>query len=119
MIKTIRNASTLIALICLSVGRQAIAYEINNHADVSENAVGKSVLATDVGPKGKLARLGLRNLQLSSDKQTFALNGGLGAIPYCFGSARPDPWLVTISDAGTLNAMLAQPSRDSTVAQPA
>ncbi|HNY48534.1 MAG TPA: hypothetical protein PKN64_16380, partial [Casimicrobium sp.] len=80
------------------------AYEIDNHADVPDTAIVRSVLGTDIGPAGKLARLGLGNLQPNSDKQTFPLKQihpfgpALGSIPYCFGSTRPTPpnWKITI-----------------------
>jgi len=77
------------------------AYEIDNHADVPDTAIVRSVLRTDVGPAGKLAWLGLGNLQPNSGKQTFPLKQiqpfgpALGSIPYCFGSTPPN-WKVTI-----------------------
>lgn len=72
----------------------AIAYEINNHADMSQAAVLMSQLSDD-SPTGKLFRLGLKPFQLRDGKQTFPLDNSLGPIPYCFGSERPFPFKVT------------------------
>jgi len=111
---TLRNH--LFIACCFASIACANAYEINNHADMSQ----RSAEVAEIGQtgNGKLARLGLRRLPVASDSQRFPLGTGLGPIPYCFGSARPDPWLVTIGDAGTVNALLAQPPKDSTTAQP-
>ena len=74
----------------------SFAYEINNHADMSDTSAKRSSLA-DNSPSGKLFRLGLKPKDLDSDKQTFPLSAGLGPIPYCYGSERPVPWKVTTS----------------------
>jgi hypothetical protein len=83
------------------------AYEINNHADMSQTAAELWSL-NQLGPNGKLARLGLKGFGIGDGRQTFPLGtdpaGGayLGPIPYCFGSvspreAHPDrQWRVTI-----------------------
>lgn len=49
----------------------------------------------DDSPTGKLFRLGLKSYRPLDPKQTFPLGAGLGPIPYCYGSGRPDPWKVT------------------------
>ncbi len=90
MRKTI--AKILIALAFLF--NSATAYEINNHADMSETAVSMSQLA-DARPTGTLFRLGLKPLQLGDEKQPFPLEAGLGPIPYCFGSISPGPGILT------------------------
>lgn len=93
----------------------AFAYEINNHADMSEIAVAKSLLNTDNAPNGKLFRLGLAQRALDSDKQNFPLDTSLLPIPSCFGSNRPAKWKVTIP-VGDSNFPATQ--QDGTQTQP-
>ncbi len=64
-----------------------LAYEINNHADMSQRA---ATIATSMQTSGKLSRLGLKNLPIQDDRQTFALSSGLPIIRYCFGEYLPD-----------------------------
>jgi hypothetical protein len=71
----------------------AVAYEINNHADMSQDAAFLSVLRTDAQ---KLSRLGLKQRVLTDGAQRLPLDKYLGPIPYCFGSDRPADWAVTI-----------------------
>lgn len=64
------------------------AYEINNHADMSQEAAVRSVLQLYRGqPEGdtKLFRLGLKAFNIGSENQKFPLADGLGAISLCFG----------------------------------
>jgi hypothetical protein len=91
------------------------AYEINNHADMSQEAANLSVLRQDTS---KLSRLGLKQFILTEGKQTFPLDAGLGPIPYCFGSSKPEPWRVTMRDASEFAAVTARPAQDGSVAQP-
>jgi hypothetical protein len=72
------------------------AYEINNHADMSEVAVFISAV-NDTSKNGKLSRLGLKPFLLTAPDQRFPLDASLGPIPYCFGSERPEPFKVTTS----------------------
>ncbi len=71
------------------------AYEISNHADMSEQALKISVLVNDNPFPSKRFRLGLRDLEVNSVRQVFPLSsdpaGGrqLGPVPYCFGSISP------------------------------
>jgi hypothetical protein len=88
--------------VLLALSASANAYEINNHADISQAALLKSKLNND-SSSGTLARLGLKPLDLLNTRQTFPLSTdpgaafrALGPIPYCFGSRRPQPWKVTI-----------------------
>jgi hypothetical protein len=86
---------------------QALAYEINNHADMSQRSLEISTL-NDSSPNGKLSRIGLKSLPLVDTKQSFPLSAdpassrALGPIPYCFGSISPresDPagkWRVSV-----------------------
>jgi hypothetical protein len=65
----------------------ATAYEINNHADLSQEAAAKSVLQVANGePEGntKLFKLGLKAFALTSSAQTFPLDSSLGRIPLCY-----------------------------------
>jgi len=98
---------TLSLSLSLTLSFTASAYEINNHADMSQAAIELSAL-NDTGLGGKLARLGLRNLPLRDPAQAFPLKQidpfgpVLGPIPYCFGSERPGnggpwQWKVTIA----------------------
>jgi|JI10StandDraft_1071094.scaffolds.fasta_scaffold17548_2 hypothetical protein len=86
------------ALLALIHGTATNAYEINNHADMSQTALARSVLQIFNGQpesETKLFKLGLKAFFTTDDKQTFPLGAGLGPIPYCYGSERPDPWKVT------------------------
>jgi hypothetical protein len=96
----------------------ATAYEINNHADMSQQAASMSTLVQDFGAQGKLFRLGLKSFDITRNEQRFPLDAGLGPIPYCFGSSRPEPWRVTMRDAGEFAAVTARPAQDASVAQP-
>ena len=62
------------------------AYEINNHADMSEKSAERSHLLVDIGDGsyGKLFRLGLKQIPISDRKQTFPLDNSLGRIPLCY-----------------------------------
>ncbi|MCC7068719.1 MAG: hypothetical protein IT523_09710 [Burkholderiales bacterium] len=88
--QSIALASTLILLI----RQDGFAYEINNHADIAETSANFSVLSNATST-GKLSKLGLRPLLLSSNKQRFPLDASLLPIPYCFGSERPEPFKVS------------------------
>lgn len=76
------------------------AYEINNHADMSEEAILRSVV-NDNSPNGKLFRLGLKPFLLTAtpgataQSNALPLKAGLGPIPYCFGSVSPGHGIVT------------------------
>jgi hypothetical protein len=110
-----RGFALVVAFVCTSLS----AYEINNHADMSQTAAEFSVLG-DNAPNGKLFRLGLKTRQLGDPGQTFSLSRtvqgfDLGPIPYCFGSNRPAQWKVTIP-FGDSNFPSGQ--QDGTVAQP-
>lgn len=100
---------------CVSVGR---AYEINNHADMSQTAANKSALAA-LNPAGTkiplLERLGLKSFPaaLNDSRQTFPLDPALGPIPYCFGSERPEPFAVIINDPTKF-----PPQQDTSIAVP-
>ncbi len=89
--------SALVILAACVACASPLAYEINNHADMSETSADRSLLSVDIGDgsNGKLFRLGLKQIPLSDSKQTFPLGADLGPIPYCYGSERPDPWKVT------------------------
>jgi hypothetical protein len=61
-------------LCCLAASAQgcAFAYEVNNHAAISEEAIKRSILNTDTGTTGKLFRLGLKDIPIQDDpRQTF------------------------------------------------
>jgi hypothetical protein len=58
-------------MICFVLSRAAGAYEIGNHASMSQEALEKSKLNTDIGFSGKLSRLGLKQLALFDTKQLF------------------------------------------------
>jgi hypothetical protein len=111
--------SLAIAATCVwcVVSAPVVAYEINNHADMSQTALIKSSLRdpNDFSSNGKLFRLGLKQSDPLLDKQTFPLSVGLGPIPYCFGSTRPADWKVTIP-LGDSNFPTAQ--QDASVTQP-
>jgi len=47
----------------------------------------------------RLAKLGLKPRSIFDPNQTFPLSAGLGPIPYCYGSERPEPFKVTTTDA--------------------
>jgi hypothetical protein len=96
---------------CASQGQ---AYEINNHADMSQRALEISTL-NDLSANGKLFKIGLKSLPVADTRQTFPLSVGLGPIPYCFGSTRPADWKVTIP-LGDSNFPTAQ--QDASVTQP-
>jgi hypothetical protein len=88
------------ATTCLFAVDMSFAYEINNHADMSQVAAEISVLQKDAN--SKLRRLGLRKIDIADPRQTFPLGTDpanasrpLGPIPYCFGSVRPEPFSVT------------------------
>ena len=66
-----------------------LAYEINNHADMSQDAVSLSALRQDTGSKGKLLRLGLKQIDPLADNQRFPLDPSLPVIRYCFGEYLP------------------------------
>ena len=105
-------------VISLSGGTWLNAYEINNHADMSQTAVEKSVLTiVDGTPERdqKLFKLGLKTLDITDSKQTFPLDTSLLPIPYCFGSNRPAKWKVTIP-VGDSNFPAGQ--QDGTQTQP-
>ena len=76
-------------VLAFSMFIDANAYEINNHADMTEIAALKSSLTTSNGANGKLFRLGLRPFAIDRTEQTFPLDTNLPAIPYCFGSYLP------------------------------
>ena len=76
---------------------QLHAYEINNHADMTQRALEISPF-NSVAPTGKLARLGLNAFPLGDPRQLLPIDASLGPIPYCFGSARPKPWAVVIDN---------------------
>ncbi len=71
----------------LSLPGIALGYEINNHADMSQEALNKSVLATNLNEK--LLKVGLRQLDVASARQTFPLDSTLPEIRYCFGEYLP------------------------------
>jgi hypothetical protein len=78
----------VLVLIAGSFLASSQAYEINNHADMSQVAATKSVL-NDQTISGKLAKLGLRPINIASDRQTFPLAtpqiGGGTPLERCFG----------------------------------
>ena len=73
--------STLAVVACAPL----FAYEINNHADISDTSVRRSVLGQEVGPARKLFRIGLRPFDLDDTNQTFPLTLGLPEMRKCFG----------------------------------
>jgi hypothetical protein len=90
---------TLVAFSCSIACASTLAYEINNHADMSQVSGERSRLSVDVGNgiNGKLFRLGLRQLPLSDPRQSFPLTtlafGGNYPLDACFGvyyRQRPD-----------------------------
>jgi hypothetical protein len=66
----------------------AFAYEINNHADMTERAALISKL-NDQNADGKLRRLGLSPRDLGSEKQKFLIEDTLPQIRYCYGEYLP------------------------------
>lgn len=90
----------------------ATAYEINNHADMSEAAARVSFPQQSGFPR--LAKLGLRPLSIFDPLQTFPLSPGLPQIRKCFGelegggqelgTSQP-PWG---ADAGRTQLQIAQ-----------
>jgi len=76
-------------MIALLVVKNADCYEINNHGDMSQQALLMSSLGTGAGPNGKLFRVGVRPLDVQNPDQKFVLDANLPAIPYCFGSYLP------------------------------
>jgi hypothetical protein len=84
--------ATLLTAVLIAASSDAIAYEINNHADMSQRSA--EILFDGAIGLAKLTRLGLKSTPIGSDKQTFPLSPGLGPIPYCFGSTRPQPFVV-------------------------
>ena len=74
------------ACLCAAVAATpSVGYEINNHADMTQTAVERSVLAN----ADRVFRLGLKRLDIADVKQRFPLDATLPAIPYCFGSYLP------------------------------
>jgi hypothetical protein len=94
--RTIKHSSTICAWALIWNGA-AFAYEIPNHADMSQTSAEKSVLEANGGEK--LARLGLRKLRLIDNTQSFPVASGLPQIPLCFGVSRD-----------TSGAMVANPN---------
>ena len=95
--KSIRKSVALIGIVLATLcPKHTWSYEINNHGDMSQIAVEKSVLS--LNNNAKLLQLGLKKLDIASPRQTFQLDDPLGPIPYCFGSRRPDPFKVTTPD---------------------
>lgn len=94
------------ALLALTHSAASNAYEINNHADMSQEAILRSVLQLSDGQperETKLFKLGLKAFLTTAEEQSFPLKQihpfgpALGPIPYCFGSTRPFPdWKVTV-----------------------
>jgi hypothetical protein len=85
MKNTLISASLFAALVIPTV----CAYEINNHADMSQFALQKSVLTQDFSASGKLFRLGLKQIDPTLSGQSFPLSAGLPIIRYCFGEYLP------------------------------
>jgi hypothetical protein len=80
---------TFVAAAILSVSFVTSAYEINNHADMSQEAAIKSLLATNQGQK--LVTLGLKRVTLIDPRQTFPLAQELPRNRFCFGeTVNPD-----------------------------
>jgi hypothetical protein len=89
----------------------AYAYEINNHADMSQTAALKSTLNN----AAKLNKLGLRGLPLIDSRQRLSLapiSGALPEIRYCFGEFLPG------STARVYEASAAGRLQDPTIEQP-
>lgn len=84
---TKRNAvATFFIATALFVSRVG-AYEINNHADMSQTSAERSTLS--VNGNEKLFKIGLKRLDIADPKQTFPLDPSLPQIPYCFKSYLP------------------------------
>ncbi len=86
--------SLIVTVATIASLSSASAYEINNHADMSQRSAEMSF--NGAFGLAKLARLGLKPAPIASDNQRFPLDTNLGPIPYCFGSDRPTDWQVTI-----------------------
>jgi hypothetical protein len=67
----------------------AYAYEINNHADMSQVAAQRSSLGTTAGASSKLKQLGLKDRDLFNQSQLFPLDtppiGSGTALQECYG----------------------------------
>ncbi len=71
-----------LAAVCFSLTTHlCFAYEIGNHADITQRALEISKLKTD---SGKLARLGLRQLDVASPLQVFPRAASGAEIPVCY-----------------------------------
>jgi hypothetical protein len=84
-------AFPLVVAVCTISATATFGYEINNHADMSQEALLLSKL-NDVSPNSKLARLGLRVLPVRDKRQLFPLVPVAGTLPeirYCFGEYLP------------------------------
>ncbi len=82
MRRTVLTAGCTISLVAALA-----AYEIPNHADMSQAARELSVFKDGVS-SDKLFKLGLRKLPLGDTRQSFPLASGLPQIPVCFGVSR-------------------------------
>jgi hypothetical protein len=92
----LKRVALHVAVVCGMVSPMGLsAYEINNHADMSERALIISTLETDRTFPSKRFRMGLRFEPLNGVRQAFPLSTDpantslLGPIPYCFGSVSP------------------------------
>jgi hypothetical protein len=68
----VKSLAVVISFFGLTFCNHSIAYEINNHADMSQIAAGRSVL-NDTSTNGKLFRLGLKPFLLGAPEQTFPI----------------------------------------------
>ncbi len=74
----------IVSTACLSIFSCAIsAYEIQNHADITQAALRLSTL-NDVTSNGKLVRLGLKPVALIDAKQVFPRSPSSGEITACY-----------------------------------
>lgn len=102
-------------LVLPAVMAGARAYEINNHADITAEALVQSVLGRTAGEK--LRRLGLRPFTVFDERQRFPLvpvEGVLPEVRYCFGEYVPGGTFREYQRPA--NAALRQ--QDPAVAQP-
>lgn len=85
------------------------AYEINNHADLTQMAA--SMGFPEISGFPRQAKLGLKKFSIFDGNQTFPLNTGQGPIPYCFGSVRGDPFeIVTTNVLAQQDPSISQPN---------
>jgi hypothetical protein len=97
----------VIIIVALALASRSHAYEINNHADMSQVAAEKSTLQAQTNEK--LVKLGLKRRDITSPTQTFPLAQELPRNRFCFGET-------VNADGSVTDPAVAQPRWNGGVA---